>query len=148
MSYQTDITQLILSNLAFTFPNSSNRLRIWAETDKYYWKEDESVYNQKKGTTAPQFEAHFDGEFISFIDGNLSQSENLVIFLENLKKLFVERKIFIHEEMYKVEAAKKEEARAKEPDVVIPKARNEVEGMVVDVLTKHAKKRGRKVKIK
>lgn len=147
MSYQQDITKLILSNLAVTFPNADKRLRIWAETDKYHWKEDKSVWDQKKGNTAPQFESHFDGEFISFIDSNLSQAENLVTFLENIRKLYVERKIFIHEEMYEIEAAKKADA-SKAEEVVIPTARNEIESVVVDVLTKHAKKRGRKVKKK
>lgn len=143
-AFQDDIKRSILSNISLMFPNADKRLSIWAETDKYKWKEDESVWNQKRGNTAPQYEAHFDGEFICFIDSSLGLSYNLVEFLTNLKKLFSERKIFIHEEMYAVEAAKREGANKKE-DLIIPKSTSEADEIIVKVIKKHAKKRGRKV---
>jgi len=143
-AFQDDIKRSILSNISVIFPNADKRLAIWAETEKYRWKEDESVWNQKRGNTAPQYEAHFDGEFICFIDSSLGVSSNLVEFLTNLKKLFSERKIFIHEEMYAVEAAKKAEAN-KQEDLVIPKSTSEADEVIVKVIKKHAKKRGRKV---
>ena len=136
-----------ISNLSQLFPNCSKRISIWAETDKYHWKEEESVWNQKKGNTAPQYEIHFDREFVCFLDSNNSESYNTSEFLLNIKKLYMQGKIFIHEEMYAVKEAELEE-KNRPKEVEVPKPRSEAEDVIVQVVKKQAKRRGRKVKLK
>jgi len=141
-----DIEYRLLGELVSMFPNAHKRLRVWAETEKYKWKEDESVWNQKKEKVSPQFETHFDREFICFIDGS-KIDQGAVDFLTALRALYISRKIFIHEEMYAIEDAKRAEEN-KLPDLVIPEARNEVEQAIVETVKKKAKKRKRKVTTK
>ena len=135
-----------VSNLVGLFPNTEKRISVWAEVDKYRWKEDENVWNQQKGRTAPQYEVHFDGEFVCFLDSSKSDRYNLSEFLSNIKKLYLEQKIFIHTQMYEVKKAEKE-ALNKQDDVLVPKPENEAEEIIVDVVKKQAKKRKRKVKL-
>lgn len=137
----------LVHNLSSLFPNAKKRIAIWAEVDKYKWKEDETVWNQKKGRTAPQYEASFDGEFVCFIDSSKSEKYNISEFLINIRKLYADNKIFVNPEMYEVVKAKKE-AENKEPDLIVPKAENEAEEMIVKTIKKQAKRRKRKVKIK
>ena len=39
--FGTEMKDLIVSNIGGTFPKTLERLAVWAETDKYKWKEDE-----------------------------------------------------------------------------------------------------------
>lgn len=141
-AFAKDIKKLIVQNISQTFPNVEKRLSVWAETDKYNWKEDESVWNQKKGKTAPQFEAYFDGQFICFMDESNGRSYNLIEFLNGIKKLYLEKKIFVHQEMYEVIDAQKQAA---DKPIEVPKATSEADEMIIKVVEKHAKKRGKKV---
>ncbi len=143
-NFGTDMKDLIISEISSTFPKTKDRLSIWAETDKYIWKEDESVYNQKKGKTAPQYEASFDGEFVCFIDSSKGKRYNLVEFLTNLKKLYVDGKIHVNPQMYDVLEAERK-AREEKQKLVVPKAENEAESLIVESIKRSAKKRGRKV---
>lgn len=133
-----------VSNLTGLFPNSEKRITIWADVDKYK-HEEEDVWNQAKGRTAPQYEVHFDGEFVCFIDAGKSDRYNLSEFLTNFKRLYVMGKIFIHPEMYEVKQAEKEALEQKE-DLIIPTPTNEAEATIVEVIKKQSKKRKRKVK--
>ena len=134
-------------NLRSLFPNAEKRIAIWAETEKYHWKEDESVWNQKKGRTAPQYEAHFDGEFVCFIDSSKSDKYNVSEFLINIRKLYVDGKIFVNQEMYEVMKAKRE-AESQKDVLEVPKPVNEAEKMIVETIKKQAKRRKRKVRVK
>lgn len=146
-NYQNKMKDKFVSNLTAIFPKAEKRIRIWAEVDKYTWKEEESVWNQKRGNTAPQYEVHFDGEFVCFIDSNKSDRYNLSEFLINIKSLYQNGKIFIHPEMYEIKQAEKEALEKKE-DLIVPTPINESEALIVEVIKKQAKKRKRKVKLK
>jgi len=143
-SYQNKMKDRFVDNLSSMFPNSDKRIRVWAEIDKYKWKEDDDVWKQKKGITAPQYEVHFDGEFVCFIDSQKTEKYNLSEFLINIRKLYRDGKIFVNVEMYEVKKAEAE-AKNKVSDLIIPKAENEAEAMIVETIKKQAKKRGRKV---
>lgn len=144
-SYQEKMKDKFVSNLVGMFPNSQKRIRVVAEVDKYKYKEDESVWNQQKGRTAPQYEAYFDNEFVCFIDSGKSDRFNLGEFLANIRKLYLEQKIFVNVEMYAVKQAEKEMLEQKE-ELLVPKPENEAESTIVEVVKKQAKKRKRKVK--
>lgn len=139
-----DFEKLVVLNIGQTFPNADKRIRIIAETVKYNWKEDESVWNQKKGKTAPQYDAYFDGEFICFVDSSKGTQFNYIEFMEGLKKLYKDGKIYINKEMYDIKEAE-EKAKRKEDVLIVPKAENEAEGLIVESIKKSAKKKGRKV---
>lgn len=145
MSFGTDIQKALEDQLHGTFPNPHKRIKVWAETDKYRWKEDESVWNQKRGNTAPQYEAHFDGEFVCFIDSSKGMTYNIIEFLEAIKNLYRSGKIFVHPEMYQIIQAEKEAKQREKDTVIIPSASTAVEKMIANTLTKSAKKRGKKV---
>lgn len=145
-SYQNKMKDKFVSNLTGVFPNSDKRITIWAEVDKYK-HEEEDVWNQAKGKTAPQYEVHFDGEFVCFIDASKSDRYNLSEFLSNIKVLYSSGKIFVHPEMYEVKQAEKEALEQKE-DLIVPTPTNEAEATIVEVVKKQAKKRKRKVKFK
>ncbi len=146
-TYQNKMKDIFVNNLTGTFPNCEKRLSIWAEVDKFKWKEDESVWNQAKGKTAPQYEVHFDSEFVCFLDSGKSDKYNVYEFLLNIKKLYQEGKIYVHTEMYAVKEAELQEKRDK--DVLeIPEATNEGEAIMVEVIKKQAKRKKRKTKIK
>lgn len=145
-SYQNKMKDKFVSNLVGVFPNSEKRITIWAEVDKYK-HEEEGVWNQAKGRTAPQYEVNFDGEFVCFVDAGKSDRYNLSEFLSNIKVLYTSGKIFVHPEMYEVKQAEKEALEQKE-DLIIPTPTNEAEATIVEVIKKQSKKRKRKVKFK
>lgn len=145
ITFKEDMKDLCVNNLMSVFPDSHNRISIWAETDKYNWKEDESVWKQKRGIDAPQFEAYFDGQFICFMDSNKGNRYNLIEFLNNIKRLYKEGKIFVNKEMYAVRDAEEAAKQEKAKNVIIPKATTPEERMIVHVLKKSAKKKGKKV---
>lgn len=140
-----EIKEHLVNQLSGTFPDADKRVAVWAETDKYHWKEDQSVWNQKKGNTAPQYEAYMDGEFVCFIDTSKGTQYNVIEFLENIKKLYSSGKIFVHKEMYEIKAAEMKAKTDKQNEVIVPKATTPEEKMIVHVLDKAAKKRGKKV---
>ena len=142
--FGTEMKDLIVSNIGGTFPKTSERLAVWAETDKYKWKEDESVWNQKRGRTAPQYEAYFDNQFICFFDSSKSKRFCLMTFLSALNELYKEGKIYVHPEIYAVKEAERQ-ALADKDILEIPKARNEAEEMIVNVIKKQSKRKKRKV---
>lgn len=141
-NFATDIKDTIVGHLGETFPKADKRVYVLAETDKYKWKEDETIWNQKKGKTAPQYEGYFDGEFVCFMDSAKGKQHNLIEYLQGIKKLYQQGKIFVHQEMYDVKLA---EANKKKEDLIVPKARSEAEGLIVESIKKSAKKRKRKV---
>jgi len=144
-NFGLDMKALIVDNLLGTFPNPDKRVSVWADTDKYKWKEDADVWKQKKGLSAPQYEAHFDGEFVCFMDSAKGKTLALVDFLQGLKDLYREGKIFVHKEMYEIKKAEEEAKKEKEKLIEAPTARNEEEGLVLEAIKKSAKKRGKKV---
>ncbi len=51
----------------FAFP-LTDRFVVISELEKYRWKEDESVWSQKRGKSAEQYEVYFDSELFVFSD--------------------------------------------------------------------------------
>lgn len=146
-SYKERIKESLVNNLSSIFPDSKKRLTIWAETEKYRFGEDESVWNQEKGKTAPQYEATFDREFVCFIDSSKSDKYNISEFLINIRKLYNDGKIFVHPEMYEIKKAQ-QESENKDSELIVPKPVNEAEDIIVQTIKKQAKKRKRKIKLK
>lgn len=146
-NFGKDIKDLFVNNLSM-FPNASKRIRVWVETEKYRWKEDESVYNQKKGKTAPQYEVYFDSEFVCFIDSEKGKSMALITFLEAIRDLYKQEKIYINTEMYQVKQAVEEEKNRKLTTIELQKPTTPEDKMLTEIVKKSAKKRGKKVVLK
>jgi len=132
--------------LGGTFKNLTKRIRIWSEVDKYNWKEDESVWRQKREKDAKDYEIYFDGEFVTFVSDKDGVQHGYLKVLEGLRDLYKEGKIFVNEEMYKVREAEEEEKRKKAKEVELPKATTPEEKVVAGAIEKMAKKKGKKVK--
>jgi hypothetical protein len=142
--FGTRMKELIISEIGATFPDTPKRLAVWAETDKYKWKEDESVWKQKRELTAPQYEAHFDNEFVCFLDSSKGERYCLFTFLSGINELYKAEKIFVHVGIYEIKEAERK-AKADNDVLEVPKAKNEAEDMIVKVIKKQAKKKKRKV---
>lgn len=145
-TFAEEISDRIVRELSGTFPRMEHRIRTMAETDKYRWKEDESVWKQKRGIDSKKFECYMDGEFVCFFDEALGEQENWKIFLEAFKNLYKTGKIFVHEELYKVKQAEIEAKKEKENVVDVPTATTPEEKQIASVLIKHLKKRGKKIR--
>jgi len=144
MNFRTDIQHLIENRLVGIFPNANKRISIWAETDKYRWKEDESVWKQKRGMTPNEFEAYFDGEFICFMKESDGLNYNLILFLNKIKEMYRLGKIFVNQEMYKVREAEEQAKQEAAKKIEVPKATTPEEKIVLEVLKRTVKK-GKKV---
>jgi len=145
-SFARQLADKIIVELGRTFPKITERLSVWDETEKYNWKEDESVWKQKKGLAPGEGECYFDRQFISAYLQRDGVTNAYVRFLSGLSEKYKNGEIFVHPEIYMIKA---EEAKLKaEKDALeVPEARNEGEQMVSDIIVEHAKKRRRKVKI-
>ena len=142
-SFARGLAEKIIKELP-QFPYLANRLRIYSETDKYNWKEDESVWKQKRKLSPEEGEIYLDGEFISPYNAKDGEMKAYVRFLGELQTAYVQRRVFVHSEMYEIARAEKE---AQNKPLEVPEARNIVEEIIVDNIKKSAKKRKRKVKM-
>lgn len=145
-SFANSLGERIIRELT-QFPNMAKRLRIYSETDQFNWKEDESVWKQKKEMTPEEGSVYMDREFVSAYNVKDGENKAFVLFMEGIRDLYLKGKIFVHETMYHI---KEEEAKMIENNqkaLEIPEARNEIEGMVVESIKKEAKKRKRKIKM-
>lgn len=136
----------IVHELGGTFQNIEKRIHIVAEIDKYRWKEDESVWNQKMEKSSMQYECSLDGTFVCFMGEEKSERQTWVDFLTALKELIRKGQVFAHVEMYKIKEAEEEERVRKSKIVEIPEAHTPEEKIIADVLVQQVKKKGRKVK--
>ena len=82
--------------------------------------------------------------FICFFDSSKSKQFCLMTFLSALNELYKEGKIYVHPEIYAVKEAERQ-ALADKDVLEIPKARNEAEEMIVNVIKKQSKRKKRKV---
>lgn len=128
---------------AFSMP-LKDRLAIWAEVDKYRWKEDESVWRQKKGLSPTSYEVSFDGEFVCFFDTSETLDKAYVNVLEGIRKLYSEGKIFFNKELYAVREAELTAQKTVEMDApTTPEDK-----IITEVVKKQANRSGKKVKLK
>lgn len=140
-----DIKDMLVNEIRGTFKDPEKRLAVWAETEKFNWKEDESVWKQKRGLDKNSYEVYFDTEFVCFITEADEIQKVKVNFLTAMKNLYAQGKIFVHKEMYDVQQALKDAEYIKKNTVEMPSAHTPEEKMIADVLTKAAKKKGKKV---
>lgn len=119
-----DLKRDIESKLPFKVPDFSMRMGIWSETEKYRWKEDESVWNQVKGLAKEAYEVYFDGEFVCFFDLSMTMEQVVIEIMQGMSKLFKEEKIYLNPETYRVIAKQKAEEQKIIDDALKTKVRN------------------------
>jgi hypothetical protein len=145
MSFDINLQERIGRELSGMFPNAEKRVRVWADVDKYRWKEEETIWNQKRGISSGNYEVYFDKEFVCFADDGRGLQEAWKTFIEKFRDLYKLGKIFVHEEMYKVKEAE-EDARIEKTKIAeIPTASTPEEKIVAEVIIRAAKKKGKKV---
>jgi len=123
----------------FAFP-LKDRLHIVAETEKYKWREDESVWKQKKDKAPLQYEAYFDGEFVCFFGTQMTELEAYCEVLKGIRELYKSGKIHWNKELYEFDKKPVEEIVLDAPD-------SPEDYILTEVVKKHAKKSGKKVKL-
>lgn len=110
------------------------RFRIVAELEKYRAGEDESVWKQKKGASPYQYEVYFDGEFVCFFGLEDSEDQVYLRIMENILRLYKDKKIFWNPVLYEVNKPKVEE---KLPEATTP------EEKLLREAVKRSKKKGK-----
>lgn len=129
------IFDLVQKDFSFSL---KDRLSIWADVDKYHWKEDESVWNQKRGNSALGYEVHFDGEFVCFFDTGDSETSAYIKVLEGIKDLYSKGKIHWNKEMYEFDKPEERKIEIDAPD-------SPEDHILTEVVKKQAKKKNIKV---
>jgi hypothetical protein len=124
------------------------RLHTVAEVEKFLWKEDESVWAQKKERAALEFEVYFDGEFVCFFSQNDTSDQIRLKVLEGIRDLYKEGKIFFDPAIKKVREEEERLAREKKDTITYTDINTPEEKILVDIVKKHAKKRGKRVVVK
>ncbi len=127
----------VQKDFAFTLVN---RLRIIAEVDKYRWKEDESVWAQKRERTPLQYEVYFDDEFVCFFGLEDSEDQAYLKVLESITKLYREKKIYWNKVLYEIN---KPEVK---PEPKMKEATTPEEKIVKEAFARVAKKKGKRAK--
>lgn len=117
----------------FAFP-LKDRLRIISELEKYRWKEDESVWSQKRGITKEQYEVYFDSEFVCFFGLEETQDQAYLRVMENILRLYKDKKIYWNTVLYEVNAPKKVEEK-------LPEATTPEEKLLREAVKRSRKKR-------
>lgn len=145
-SFANSLADRIIRELP-QFPNMIKRLRIYSETEKYNWREDESVWAQKRGKTPEEGDVYMDREWVSAYNVKDGENKAFTLFLEGLRDLYSKGKIFINESAYIIKEEQDKIKEQNEKALEIPEARNEIEGMIVESVKKEAKKRRRKIKM-
>lgn len=144
--FAQQLAERIINELKHTFPKIALRLSVWDDTEHYNWKEDESVWRQKRELATGEGECYMDHQFISAYLQRDGVDSAYVRFLSGLQDLYKQGKIFANPEIYEIKRV--EEELKREKDVLdIPEARNEGEAMVVEVIKEQAKKKKRKTRI-
>lgn len=128
--------------LEFDFP-LKDRLKVVSELDKYRWKEDESVWAQKRGRAAYQYEVYFDAEFVCFFGSDEGIQRAYLKVLEGLLKLYKEKKIFWNKELYEVYYP-----TVKPVEDTTPAATTPEEKLVKEAVRRVRAKKGKNVKSK
>jgi hypothetical protein len=126
----------VQKDFAFTLVN---RLRVIAEVEKYRWKEDESVWSQKRERSPLQYEVYFDDEFVCFFGLEDTQDQAYIRVMENLLKLYKEKKIYWNTFLY--EFNKPEKKVVKEKEATSPE-----EKIIKEAFKRADKKKGKRAK--
>lgn len=124
------------------FPNAKQRIRVWLDIHKFKVGEDEDIWKQSRGITQKEGEVYFDGEFVCSFTESQTPSEVMVVFLNSIKRLYKEGKIFVHEGVYRIRAEEARQKRLKQEQdeiAAIPTARNKEEEILREVIVKAKK---------
>lgn len=116
------------------------RLRIDAELEKYRWKEDESVWAQKRDKAPLQYEVYFDTEFVCFFGLEDSQDQAYLKVMEALLKLYKDKKIYWNKVLYEVNKPE-EKTETKLPEATTPE-----EKIVKETFKRIRSKKGKRAK--
>mgnify|MGYP001014975963 CR=1 FL=1 len=139
-----DLKSEVERSMPFKVPNFKMRLGVWAERDKYRWKEDESVWSQVMGKAYEAYEVYFDGEFVCFFNVGMTMQSVVIEILQGILKLFKEKKVYLNPEMYRIaaeEERKQKEAIDKAIKEKVSKAQTPEEKVLGEVLLRVKKKR-------
>lgn len=103
---------------------SMDRITVWADTDMYKWKEDELIWNQKKGNIPTTYQVFVDSRFVCYLDNNTSKKIQLAMFWKGFLEAYSlpdddKGKIFLDKSNYKVIADKKEKKRQKQQEEIL-----------------------------
>ena len=86
-----------------------NRLYVVSDLYKFRWKEDESVWGQKRGKADKYYEITFDGEHVCGFDESETMAQVMVKFWKGMKELYQEGKIRLNKFLADEEKKKREE---------------------------------------
>lgn len=145
-SFAKALTDKIDRELGVTFHNLIKRIRVVPEVEKFRWREDESVWEQKRDKTAKNYEVYMDGEFVCFVMETDGEQKAYLRTLEGIRDLYNQGKLFVNESMYKIKEAEAEEKARKAKEIEMPKPTTPEEKIVAGAIEKMAKKKGKKVK--
>lgn len=134
-----EILEHLDQSLSGTFPNFIKRARIVSETEKYKYKEDESVWRQQKGLSVMAYEAYMDGEFLCFFNEDEGKTEVYIKVLEGIKKGIQEGRLYVNPEMYAIKEAEQDKKNRLANTVVLEKATTPEEKIMNATIRKNAK---------
>jgi hypothetical protein len=118
------------------------RFVVVPETEMYRWKEDESLWKQKKELSPNVYQCFFDGEFVCFFDRSEDQAVVYHRALKGMTDLYKAKKIFFNKEMYAIEEEKrKAQTKAKEEAFKQIEATTPEEKMIKEAFTRARKKK-------
>lgn len=137
-----DLFNFIVKELSPIFPHVEKRVRIWADDEKFRWKEDEDIWKQHKGKSVKEYEAYFDREFVCSFTQAQPPKAVYLSFIEGVRRLYKEGLIFVHEELYAVKDEEDKIKRAAQAEKEkIPEATTKEEAILREVLVKTKKKK-------
>lgn len=96
------VEKTVIKELSQHFDKSidiSNRVRVISDLYKFNWKEDLSVWGQKKGKVLPYYSVYFDDEFVVGFTEEWTIQQFMVEFWKALKKLYKENKIILNKHL-------------------------------------------------
>lgn len=140
LTVSQDFIRELQHAMPMELPNFTNRIRVTSDTDKYKWKEDESVWSQKRGLSALSYEVLFDGEFICFFDLNDDMGTAIKRALIGFREQFQRENLFVNPQMYEVIKAQREAKEKAELDN-IPKPTSEAEELLAKVIKRKRRKK-------
>lgn len=140
-----EIFNLIQRDFAFPL---DERFKVVAEVEKYKVGEDESVWSQSKGRSPHEFEAYFDGEFVCFFSQRESTTQIRLKILTGLRDLYKQDKIVFNPNIKKIREEEERLRQAKESVVEYSGITSPEEKILLDVVKRQHKKRGKRVIVK
>jgi hypothetical protein len=101
-----------------------DRIGVWADTHKFNYKMDESIWKQHHGEEELNYSIYFDGVFICNWDGDMTEKEAETQFYKGFLKAYkrpddAHDKIFLDKMNYKVIEDKKKKEKKQQKEEII-----------------------------